>query len=823
MIKRILILILVFCSFAADAQIKTRRNYDYIGHEVNSAGLRVVGLKSEERSDGKYYYTEDHWTSEPVLYGCIDSNGNEVITIQYKTIVLGKDIDYIYAIRPEFGWKNTDGTSGSWVQTEWLFTADGKHSIGNALGESRAACAYTKLYPNSLIFKRFKCSISQIHNKKYGIINVDDSKTISPIYDELFWINYDKGYLAANLGGYWGIIDYLGREIVAHQWSDLKKLDNTFCAGKLNDLWGIFDNDGNEIVPFQFNEIKACKDNIAIVVSNDEYGAYDLINRKQIIPFGLYYSILDFNGKTFWGRFFQSNAYVMQLYSIDGTVLNDLSNISNKYRNKKRYSEISVESRDGVKEISIYDEKNDDERWIHYYYDDLGREYTDFKLAKAANDSIRKSDIIMIESNVLASINWHSGTEPVQDKVYNLVVSAQSRSDIQEVYLVVNGTTHKDLGIIKMSDHDLTIKKEIALIEGANSIKVCVRNAAGTTQEERTILYRPQSDDRLVSIEWLAFDPSNEKNERLMKLGIKSKSKIEDVTITINGSQARGVKTVASDQYDMVIEHPITLVEGTNRIVVSVRNSEGIVTKERSEYYSDITPTPVFHDKRIALIIGNSDYSKPEMKLKNPINDARDIAEKLEKLGFHVILKLDATLSEMNAALADFELQAVEYDMALFYFAGHGIQSKGENFLLPTNIDYLTEGNLSTFCLPASQVMNQMEATNCKLNIAVFDACRNDPLSRQWRRGSGLRGLSMMDSPDGTIIAFSTAPGHTASDGTDRNSPYTEAFLEALDHPGLSIRDFFPTVGELVKKKTNKMQTPWMSTCFTGDFYFNPK
>ena len=823
MVKNFLILLLVFCTFMADAQIKTRRNYDFIGHEVNSAGLRVVGLKSEERSDGKYYYTEDHWTSEPVLYGCIDSNGNEVITIQYKTIVLGKDIDYIYAIKPQYRWKSSDGKrSGGGRQTEWLFTADGEHSIGNVLGESRATCVYTKIYPDPQIFKRFKCSIAQIYNDKYGIANIDDSRTISPIYDNLFWINYDKGYLAANLGGYWGIIDYLGREIVAHQWTTFKKLDHNFWAVELNDLWGIIDNDGNEIVPFQFNEIKTCKDNIAIVVSNDQYGAFDLINRKQIIPFGLYYSILDFNGKTFWGRFFQSNAYVMQLCSIDGTVLNDLSSIFKKYKNKKRYSEINVESRDDVKEVSIYDEKNEDEPWIHYYFDDNGQVYNDFDLAKAANDAIRKAEKEYHETNELASLMWLSSTESVQDKTFNLFVRAQSNSEIQDVYLIVNGTAFKDLGINKLSEHEMTISKEISLNEGSNTIQVCVRNAAGTTKEEKTIVYRPQGDG-LPSIEWIAFDPTSNNKERLLKFGIKSKSKIEDVTVTVNGSQVRGIKTVDSDKYDMVIEHPVNLMEGTNLITVSVRNREGIVTKERSEYYSDITPTPVFNDKRIALVIGNSDYSKPEMKLKNPKNDAQDIAKKLEKLGFHVILKLDATLSEMNAALAEFEQQAVEYDMALFYFAGHGIQSKGENFLLPTNIDYLTEGNLSTFCLPASQVMNQMEATNCKLKIAVFDACRNDPLSRQWRRGSGLRGLSMMDSPDGTIIAFSTAPGHTASDGTDRNSPYTEAFLEALDHPGLSIRDFFPTVGELVKKKTNKMQTPWMSTCFTGDFYFNPK
>lgn len=667
--KSILISLLFLCtSFWVDAQIKINRHYDYIGHEVNNAGLRVVGLKSEKRSDGYFYDSRDNQINEPMLYGCIDPEGNEVIHIFYKSIDLGKDKDYIHVVRPKFRWKKSDGSYSGWVEQEWLKTEDGRRAIGDTY-------SYLRILPDPLIFKRFKCSIAQAHGGKYCIINVDNSKMVSPVYDELQWINYEKGYLLANLGGYWGIIDYLGREIVPYQWNDIKRIDDVYLAVELNDLWGIFDNNGKEIIPIQFNKIGECRDNIAIIMSNDKYGAYDLKNRQQIIPFGKYYSILDFNGKTFWARVLKSNQYVMQLFSLDGTVLNDLSSIY-KYINKTRDSKTRVGSRDDVKEVSIWDvrDRGEDEHWRQFYYDDLGREYSDFNLAKAANDEIRKADNVNIESLELASIIWHSGTEPVQDKEFNLVVSAQSQSDIQDVYLVVNGYTYKDFNINKISGLEMTISKEIPLNEGSNAIKVCVRNAAGTTQEEKMVVYRPQANGQ-TSIEWLAFDPTSVKNERLLKFGIKSKSKIEDVTVTVNGSQARGVKTVESDKYQMVMEQSVRLVEGANRIVVSLRNGDGITTKERIEYYGDITPKPVFNDKRIALIIGNSNYSKPEMKLKNPENDAKDIAKKLESLGFHVILKLDATLNEMNAALEEFELQASEYDVALFYFAGHGIQS----------------------------------------------------------------------------------------------------------------------------------------------------
>ena len=836
------ITILLFLSYTlvclSQIGLKLNREYDYVGNEVNKAGLRVVGLDKTLIEFINSNTKES--TVKRRLYGCVDKDGVEVLPIVYDEIQLNETWDYIIVgCKEPYGYEQKDGnikcyryyTSSNYLNYYGnnnyyygLFSVDGKRNIiPTGFIEIIEPTTISK-HGCVVVHKRTLTTDddNRINGKKdkYGVYDSQGNILFQVVYDEIKWLDAQNGYLAVELNGRWNLFDYKGVGISQIQYGSIEKKGNSYFAVLSGLKWGVIDNTGKEILPAQFTEIVDCEDNIALVKENNIFITYNLLNGKRLFSFALF-NISSFNGKSVWAIEKQSGKRI--LATVDGKFLNDMSGIFKKYNNKKRYPEVYFESKDGVKEVSIYDEKNDDERWIYYYYDDLGNEYTDFDLAKAANDSIRKSDILMIESNVLASINWHSSTEPVQDKVYNLVVSAQSRSDIQEVYLVVNGATHKDLGINKKSGHDLTIKKEIALKEGTNTIKVCVRNAAGTTQEERTILYRPQSDDRLVSIEWLAFDPSNEKNERLMKLGIKSKSKIEDVTITINGSQARGVKTVASDQYDMVIEHPITLVEGTNRIVVSVRNSEGIVTKERSEYYSDITPRPVFNDKRIALVIGNSDYSKPEMKLKNPVNDAQDIAKRLEKLGFYVILILDATLSEMNAALTEFELQAAEYDVALFYFAGHGIQSKGENYLLPTNIDYLTEGNVSDLCLRAGQVINQMDATKCKLKIAVLDACRNDPLSRGWHRGAGSRGLSSMDSPDGTIIAFSTAPGHTASDGTGRNSPYTESFLEVLDRPNLDIEVFFKKVGALVKNKTGKAQNPWVSSSNSGTFFFNPK
>ena len=773
--KVITSLLFVSCALICFSQVGIilNREYDYVGNEVNKAGLRVVGLKDNSRK---------------LLLGCVDSDGNEVIKPQYSRIILSNDINYIIAQKTHidsypYWWKFEETRSSSYnIEPHPFFDAVLYSEKGDYLGGP-----WSLLNISPYTFCNYNCAIIRTEKGNYGIINSKGENLFQPVYSHIQWLDSINGHLAVSLNEKWGIIDYRGHEICSVQYTDFNAMNGMASVTNSKGERGIIDS-----------------------------------NNNIIVPFGKYYSIRDFNGKTFWGRELQSDAYVVQLFSIDGTVLNDLSNIFKKYRNKKRYTEINVNSRDDVKEVSIYDEKNEDEPWIDYYFDDNGQVYNDFDLAKAANDAIRKAEKEYHETNELASLMWLSSTESVQDKTFNLLVRAQSNSEIQDVYLIVNGSTYKDLGINKPSEHEMTISKEISLNEGSNTIQVCVRNAAGTTKEEKTIVYRPQGDG-LPSIEWIAFDPTSNNKERLLKFGIKSKSKIEDVTVTVNGSQARGIKTVDSDKYDMVIEHPINLTEGTNHIAVSVRNREGIVTKERSEYYSDITPTPVFNDKRIALVIGNSDYSKPEMKLKNPINDAQDIAEKLESLGFHVILKTDATLNEMKDALVQFELQAAGYDVALFYFAGHGIQSKGENYLLPVNIDHLTEGSLPSDCLPASRALSQMAATPCRLKIAILDACRNDPLSRGWYRGTGTRGLSTMDSPMGTIIAFSTAPGHTASDGSGRNSPYTESFLKVLNQPNLDIDTFLKKVGAQVQEKTERSQIPWYSTSYTGSFYFNPK
>ena len=420
----------------------------------------------------------------------------------------------------------------------------------------------------------------------------------------------------------------------------------------------------------------------------------------------------------------------------------------------------------------------------------------------------------------LPNIKWLEFMATATSKEYPIKLGVNSISKIENITITVNGIQDRGIKTVNNSDYDLTINRTLTLNEGENIIKVSVTNAAGTAQEEKTIIYRPQGGE-LPIIEWLDFAATTNKKEYQMKLGIKSKSKVEEVNVTVNGALTRGIKTVVSEGYDLTVDRTLSLSEGLNRIVVSVRNGDGISTSEKVITYQGNNPTPVFNDKRIAFVIGNSHYSNSEMNLANPENDATDVAEKLRGLGFEVVLKLDATKENMERELSAFGEKAKDYDVALFYYAGHGIQSKGVNYIIPTNIDDLAENNLKWKCVNIEQVLDVMEDSKCKLKIVVLDACRNDPVSRKWHRSMATRGLSIMSSPIGTIIAYSTAPGMTAQDGTDRNSPYTEAFLNTLDQPNLDISNFFQEVMAQVTKKTRQSQNPWWSSSYTGKFYFN--
>ena len=222
--------------------------------------------------------------------------------------------------------------------------------------------------------------------------------------------------------------------------------------------------------------------------------------------------------------------------------------------------------------------------------------------------------------------------------------------------------------------------------------------------------------------------------------------------------------------------------------------------------------------RKLALVIGNSRYK--ESPLINPANDATAIARALSDLGFTVTALIDASLAQMTDATRQFGDRLERGDVGLFFFAGHGMQIKGRNFLIPVDADIRREDEVQYKSFDANQVLDKMESARNSINIVILDACRNNPFARSFRSASS--GLAQMDAPVGTYISFATGPGKVASDGTGGNGLFTQHLLAALKTPNLKVEDVFKRVRTQVMKDSKGQQVPWDSSSLTGDFWFQP-
>nr|VFJ65973.1 MAG: TIR domain-containing protein [Candidatus Kentron sp. FW] len=239
----------------------------------------------------------------------------------------------------------------------------------------------------------------------------------------------------------------------------------------------------------------------------------------------------------------------------------------------------------------------------------------------------------------------------------------------------------------------------------------------------------------------------------------------------------------------------------------------------------------LYGEHRVALVIGNGNYDK-SARLKNPRNDAQDMAEALDGLGFEIIHRgstVNADKKAMENAIRAFVNKLRNDTVALFYYAGHGIQIGGKNYLIPVDADIaleedkLTEEELKGRFVDIQWVLEEMGKRNPRLNIVILDACRDSPY-----RGVTLAelkpGLATVTAPTGTLIAYSTEPGKTAEDGQGRNSPYTKNLLEQIDVRGQKIQDTFRVVNGGLAKDTEPDQVAWKSDNFKAEdiFYFKP-
>src|SRR6185437_11120509 len=195
----------------------------------------------------------------------------------------------------------------------------------------------------------------------------------------------------------------------------------------------------------------------------------------------------------------------------------------------------------------------------------------------------------------------------------------------------------------------------------------------------------------------------------------------------------------------------------------------------------------------------------------------------LAALGFTLVgggAQLDLDKASLDKAVQNFGRQIQGADVTLFYYAGHGVQVNGDNYLVPVDANATREADVDFQMLDVNKVLNQMQGSGTRLNIVILDACRNNPFAARGQRSAN-GGLAQMQAPDGTLISYATQPGSVAQAGTDGHSPFSKALAKVIREPGLDIFETFNEVGLTVKRATNGAQQPWVSLSpIDGKFYF---
>jgi uncharacterized caspase-like protein len=270
----------------------------------------------------------------------------------------------------------------------------------------------------------------------------------------------------------------------------------------------------------------------------------------------------------------------------------------------------------------------------------------------------------------------------------------------------------------------------------------------------------------------------------------------------------------------------VNLEKGKNRITITVQNTEAQVTDK--DFYITYEPrnAPVkekvpggpqkFKGKRLALVIGNAEYAS-NAKLRNTRNDAASMAVELQALGFEVMKVLDGTYEQMKNAIYAFGDKAQTVDVSVFFYAGHGLEVDGTNYLVPVDANIQSALDVKQKAIPLTGVIRTMEFANDEgLNMIILDACRNNPFPTG-KRSSG-SGLARIQTPSGTLIAYSTDPGSVASDGDRENGLYTGELIKQLSI-SQRIEDVFMNTRNAVERVSNGAQRPWEEARLKGVFY----
>ncbi|MCX6335477.1 MAG: caspase family protein [Bacteroidia bacterium] len=423
-------------------------------------------------------------------------------------------------------------------------------------------------------------------------------------------------------------------------------------------------------------------------------------------------------------------------------------------------------------------------------------------------------------SSATPVITWTSpsGTRTKLD-TYTAPVKAniKSSNDLRSVLIYVNGVSKGDAEIKPLAEAgSYQMEKVVTFSPGENELYIVATNSTGSTRSELRYFSNPSAV--VPEISWSnPSTPNSVVNVESFNVSacIKSASELRSVKLLVNGniqSEDNVFQISPDENCNYQWKSSVVLKDGDNSIYIIATNGAGSITSDKRvvKYSQAIT------EKRLALVFGNSEY-KNKAPLKNPVNDANLIEGTLKQLGFDVIKRLNVGKVEMEAAIREFNEKLPDYSVALFYYAGHGNQVDGKNFLIPTDAVLEKPGDCKYEAIDVNYVVEEFDKYPDNTNIVILDACRSNPFA-SWSRG-GEAGFRPISFTSGTIIAYATSPGATAADGKGSNGLYTEELVKQMVIPQ-PISTVFSNTRIQVRKLSSNQQVPSEMNQLNGEFYF---
>ncbi len=441
---------------------------------------------------------------------------------------------------------------------------------------------------------------------------------------------------------------------------------------------------------------------------------------------------------------------------------------------------------------------------------------------KDTSNIIRQNEIkVLPPTSTAPLITWVSPsalTTPLESYTARVRVNIRSGSDLKSVLFYVNGSSRGE-GEQKTSPDDsktFVIEKFVTLNPGENNVYLVATNSEGSTKSESRFFTNPQANP--PEIKWGSpMTPTSSVNTEAFPLEvcIKSPADLISAQVLVNGIQVtvgRVFQRSDGDNCNYVWKPQIILKEGDNSIYVIAENIAGSSTSENRV----IKFSKAIAEKRLALVFGNSDYMN-KSPLKNPVNDANLMEATLKSLGFYVIKQLNAGRDSMLSSIRKFSKELSDYNVALFYYAGHGVQVDGINYLIPVNAKLENKDDCKWEAIAVTTVTDEFKKNSANTNIVILDACRNNPY-QAWARG-GEAGFKALAPINGTIISYSTSEGSTAADGEGANGLFTEELVKQMVIPQ-SITEVFMHTRKEVLARSKGLQVPTDWSYLTDEFYF---